>query len=999
MADKQDLTREEFIRLSNQAQALAKEICGRSREQAEALPEEKRAAFMEQQIASAIEDRAPYPEYRKNVAVLFVNTIPSRHWEEGLSRYLERELVARHLIEKGRTKDPAVQMDILQNMGITAIVQFAREIGQERDDLLKTLEKQVPPWAFAEARRTADGFAQEVLSHYRERMTEQNMEASRGDLWPDDSYEKAQMQELIEPFLDRENARSFVSRIAPSEWPKALPEIFRAAAHTQTTLNFSQNDLGSDEKAAIRQENLRKMIEMRGIAGRLSIVDIEDHAWSAGDDQKMAEDTLRKLNDHLDLRIEKAFRDESPNAEARHGKKIAGAKRFSDLEKKPYRMSETERQEVFSELLLEEYPKIEDAQLRAIRNAFYHDPDNGIRALYAGEAKADALLKQNKDRFENEQEAEWVYRTVVDMTLDRYSRARRGPVYEECLQAELQFNWMRNYRDCQRVYGKDKYPDKDWQESYLRAQERFGKERFPDEAWMKEFLKTERKDRTIMENKAVDQEIIKTEQQEKKSMATSRRPALYEETSKMIHSLAQEVLAAGSVEPIVDKFERSENPVSRTQFRAVNALVLRQKARENGYTDPRWVTFNQAKSYSLHLKKGEKGVLITHYGIITQKELDLMKKNTHDWNQSHPNETPRTVDKKVGDHLAKNYFVFNAQQFATFPARTPDYTRDEQAKILGKIHETAAPGVDLAEGTSAREVIQEGVAHVIFSENSPLHLDRMDMSETKLVAELASGILHKELNISAPIRSESYESYIARDDDMDKVAFDKIRENPNQIVAYLNMAETVVGEVKDRVIGREMLHPEIAFSDRMKTVERSYTADERAEYYKGKKAGLNKAEIETYMKPEIQEKWDTYRAKFADIKASAKRSMDRIRTNMKITPEENGMVRVEAPRTLLEKIRTAQKKLRIDNVPANNPAKYLKDFNVGDSTFSFTMKAREKDPILAACDRRMEVRYSIETSFRERRAKDLVKAVEKDVAAARDPAKAQAKKKDLSRGR
>ena len=483
-----------------------------------------------------------------------------------------------------------------------------------------------------------------------------------------------------------------------------------------------------------------------------------------------------------------------------------------------------------------------------------------------------------------------------------------------------------------------------------------------------------------------------------KRMSHSRRPALYKETSEMIRRLADEVLKAGSIEPIVDRFARSENPVSRTQYRAVNAMILRNKAREMGYTDDRWITFNQAKAYNLHLNKGQKGVIITHYGIATQKEIDEMKKRTAKWNEAHPEER-KEVTLKPGQRFAKDYFVYNAEQFSSFPEKTPEYTKDEQSKILSKIHETTR-GADapIPENTSPREILHEAVSYVAYGQDSPLQNVQLSMSERMMISELAAGILHKELDLRTPLRPDSYQANIIKDDEMGKEAFDRIREKPTRIVAYLNMAETLIDQVKDQVIGRDLLHPEIPFSERMGKVDHFYSKAEQIEYGKAREAGLTKWEIENYMRPEIQEKWPKYRERFSEIKNSVEKSIARIHENMQITPRDEETVTCEAPRTLLEKIRTAERRLNVFREKANmkypDPKAYLKDFKIKNNTFSFTMSAKEKDPILAACNHKYEVRFGVEATFYERRVKDLLKQIERDVEQSKSPNKDRQRTQD-----
>lgn len=52
------------------------------------------------------------------------------------------------------------------------------------------------------------------------------------------------------------------------------------------------------------------------------------------------------------------------------------------------------------------------------------------------------------------------------------------------------------------------------------------------------------------------------------------------------------------------------NPSSKHIYSGVNALVLKDAQATRGYSDPRWMTFNQAKALGGSVRKGEKGTFI-----------------------------------------------------------------------------------------------------------------------------------------------------------------------------------------------------------------------------------------------------------------------------------------------------------------------------------------------------------------------------------------------------
>jgi antirestriction protein ArdC len=67
------------------------------------------------------------------------------------------------------------------------------------------------------------------------------------------------------------------------------------------------------------------------------------------------------------------------------------------------------------------------------------------------------------------------------------------------------------------------------------------------------------------------------------------------------------------------------NPVSGTQYRGINPLLLEMTAMANGYTDRRWLTYKGAQTLGGKIRKGEKGTTIVFWKVF-RKEVEGVEK-------------------------------------------------------------------------------------------------------------------------------------------------------------------------------------------------------------------------------------------------------------------------------------------------------------------------------------------------------------------------------------
>ena len=57
------------------------------------------------------------------------------------------------------------------------------------------------------------------------------------------------------------------------------------------------------------------------------------------------------------------------------------------------------------------------------------------------------------------------------------------------------------------------------------------------------------------------------------------------------------------------------NPTSAKEYRGGNAVNLMASALEQGFTDPRWLTYRQAAENDWQVKKGEQGTRIEYWDV------------------------------------------------------------------------------------------------------------------------------------------------------------------------------------------------------------------------------------------------------------------------------------------------------------------------------------------------------------------------------------------------
>ncbi len=105
------------------------------------------------------------------------------------------------------------------------------------------------------------------------------------------------------------------------------------------------------------------------------------------------------------------------------------------------------------------------------------------------------------------------------------------------------------------------------------------------------------------------------------------------------------------------------NGVTKSEYKGINMIWLNYAAEKNGWKDPRWVTFNQAREKGWSVKKGSRGTHIEFWSVY-----DIEQKKTISFNdrdkilKNNPN-----VPKERFSLISRNYTVFNGDQIDGIP--------------------------------------------------------------------------------------------------------------------------------------------------------------------------------------------------------------------------------------------------------------------------------------------------------------------------------------------
>jgi antirestriction protein ArdC len=264
------------------------------------------------------------------------------------------------------------------------------------------------------------------------------------------------------------------------------------------------------------------------------------------------------------------------------------------------------------------------------------------------------------------------------------------------------------------------------------------------------------------------------------------------------------------------------NPSSKHIYSGVNAMALRFAQEENGYSDPRWMTYNQASAMGGQVRKGEKGTFILVPMRITQQdEKDPTKKRSFTMFKATAVFNAEQIDglnlPELSTESLPKMTPLDAQEFIVERYKKAMAARTGKAPNIkhtyvgsGGAHQAPNWGTLSDEVTlpnleqfNSPEDLFDTIAHeLVHSTGHPDRLDRSDLTKDyandlesrakeELIAEIGGALLANMFGVDATFdNSAAYvQSWLKH-----------LQSNPDEIINATSQAQKAV----DYILGTDL---------------------------------------------------------------------------------------------------------------------------------------------------------------------------------------------------
>ena len=285
-------------------------------------------------------------------------------------------------------------------------------------------------------------------------------------------------------------------------------------------------------------------------------------------------------------------------------------------------------------------------------------------------------------------------------------------------------------------------------------------------------------------------------------------------------------------------FRKQYNPISETRYSKANMIHLMAASLENGWTDPRWVTFPQMKAENQKyidagldpiyvLKKGSKGSLIEFHQEC-YKDPETGKTIPTNRSSDNTNSNDLSEESRNTFWVHQYYKVFNAEQFEKFPPlerEIEDIVRVEQRnKFIENIMENSEAPIHFDQVDKNYYIPSKDEIHLVARENwkapellystalheighSTGHSSRLHRNlkggkgseayaREELVAEFTSALLHGTYNLERA-EQENNAAYI-------KGWSQQLLSDPNAFVYAIRDAEKAVQYIEENMLDKHL---------------------------------------------------------------------------------------------------------------------------------------------------------------------------------------------------
>ena len=142
-----------------------------------------------------------------------------------------------------------------------------------------------------------------------------------------------------------------------------------------------------------------------------------------------------------------------------------------------------------------------------------------------------------------------------------------------------------------------------------------------------------------------------------KTQTKTKTEQYNQEKETLLKEIIEKIKEKKSFGPVIDRFERLQNPVTGTKYSGFNRIYLAHQIENAGWKDPRFITFAQAKKLGYYLKPGQ------HASRVVYKEpkQKVFKLEGEELKAAQAANKPE--EKTVNFFVNKTFLVFNANQF------------------------------------------------------------------------------------------------------------------------------------------------------------------------------------------------------------------------------------------------------------------------------------------------------------------------------------------------
>lgn len=280
------------------------------------------------------------------------------------------------------------------------------------------------------------------------------------------------------------------------------------------------------------------------------------------------------------------------------------------------------------------------------------------------------------------------------------------------------------------------------------------------------------------------------------------------------------------------------NNISGKDYKGINRFHLMRSARKNGFSDHRWITYNQMKAANeangeplYILEKGSKATKIEFHQWITPEEA----KERMERQKAKGVEDEMIVKREDGYWVHKYYNVFNAQQFVRFP-ELEQLSEDVKNAMLDSALENSEAPIYYDQMDKNYYMPAKDEIHLVRKEywedkqklyatalhemaHSTGHSSRLNRPIENEFGTKEYALEELKADFASTILFQTYGLEQTEEQKKNSLAYLKhwykiLKEDPNQLVYAIKDAEKAVEYIEEHMMNKELAHEHLENKDK-----------------------------------------------------------------------------------------------------------------------------------------------------------------------------------------